>query len=509
MAISYPTSIDSFTNPSAGSPLDNPDHATQHSDLNDAVIQLQQKVGITNSSNTDSLDYKINNVSTDPVRISLSEANGGFVTGATVHTTPAGYTDTLYLSGSGVGNRLVTSSGSETFDPNVDSAVYSLAIQSDDKILLGGGFTSVGGTTRNRVARIHANGDLDTTFDPDASSTVRSAAIQSDGKIVIGGDFTTVGGTTRNRVARVHANGDLDTTFNPDASSTVRSVALQSDGKILLGGSFTSVGATTRNRVARVHANGDLDTTFNPNANNSVYSVAVQSDGKIVIGGSFTSVGATTRNRIARVHANGDLDTTFNPSANGTVYSVALQSDGKIVISGSFSSVGGASRYYIARLHANGDRDTTFDPNNAAADYDVYSTVEQSDGKIVIGGAFFTVGGGSRLNLARIHANGDLDATFNPDVTDAFEPVWSVAIQSDGNILFGGEFTAVGGAARNRIARVDYVVGAFNDLQSEVYVNPGTNSMDLLVSDYPLPAGYSVLSQISGTLTGYVTREAN
>ena len=460
MAISYPTSIDSFTNPSAGSPLDNPDHATQHSDLNDAVIQLQQKVGITNSSNTDSLDYKINNVSTDPVRISLSEANGGFVTGATVHTTPAGYTDTLYLSGSGVGNRLVTSSGSETFDPNVDSAVYSLAIQSDDKILLGGGFTSVGGTTRNRVAR-------------------------------------------------VHANGDLDTTFNPDASSTVRSVALQSDGKILLGGSFTSVGATTRNRVARVHANGDLDTTFNPNANNSVYSVAVQSDGKIVIGGSFTSVGATTRNRIARVHANGDLDTTFNPSANGTVYSVALQSDGKIVISGSFSSVGGASRYYIARLHANGDRDTTFDPNNAAADYDVYSTVEQSDGKIVIGGAFFTVGGGSRLNLARIHANGDLDATFNPDVTDAFEPVWSVAIQSDGNILFGGEFTAVGGAARNRIARVDYVVGAFNDLQSEVYVNPGTNSMDLLVSDYPLPAGYSVLSQISGTLTGYVTREAN
>ena len=62
MAISYPTSLDTFTNPSAGSPLNNPDHAGQHTDLNDAIIALQQKVGITDSADTNSLDYRINNL---------------------------------------------------------------------------------------------------------------------------------------------------------------------------------------------------------------------------------------------------------------------------------------------------------------------------------------------------------------------------------------------------------------------------------------------------------------
>jgi len=69
----------------------------------------------------------------------------------------------------------------------------------------------------------------------------------------LGGFFTSVSGTTSNRIARVHENGDLDTTFDPSADDTVFSVVHQSDGKILLGGQFTSVSGTTRNRIARLN----------------------------------------------------------------------------------------------------------------------------------------------------------------------------------------------------------------------------------------------------------------
>ena len=46
MAISFPTSLDNFTNPSSGNTLDSPSHSLQHSDINDAVEALEAKLGI-------------------------------------------------------------------------------------------------------------------------------------------------------------------------------------------------------------------------------------------------------------------------------------------------------------------------------------------------------------------------------------------------------------------------------------------------------------------------------
>ena len=112
------------------------------------------------------------------------------------------------------------------------------------------------GTTRNRIARLNADGSLDTGFDPGAgaSNEVDAIALQPNGKIVIGGRFTTVGGTGRSRIARLNANGALDTGFAPGdgASYTVYAVTLQPDGKVLIGGGFQSVGGVLRNRIARL-----------------------------------------------------------------------------------------------------------------------------------------------------------------------------------------------------------------------------------------------------------------
>ena len=70
-----------------------------------------------------------------------------------------------------------------------------------------------------------------------------SIAVQADGKILVGGDFTSIGGQTRNRIARLDATTGLADSFNPNANSSVFSIAVQADGKILAGGQFHETSA--------------------------------------------------------------------------------------------------------------------------------------------------------------------------------------------------------------------------------------------------------------------------
>ena len=143
------------------------------------------------------------------------------------------------------------------FDPDVDGNVYAVAVQPDGKILVAGqfgAFRANGNTvasTRHNIARLNGDGTVDTVFDPNANGAVRVVVLQSDGKILIGGDFTTLqpGGTgtaiTRNRIARLNADGSVDATFDPNISGSLQpqvlAIALQSDGRVVVGGSFTTV----------------------------------------------------------------------------------------------------------------------------------------------------------------------------------------------------------------------------------------------------------------------------
>ncbi|MEO6542230.1 MAG: delta-60 repeat domain-containing protein, partial [Ferruginibacter sp.] len=109
---------------------------------------------------------------------------------------------------------------------------------------------------RHKIARLNTDGSLDTGFNPGtgADRAVYTTAIQSDGKIIIGGDFTTYNGTARIRIARLNSDGSLDAGFNPGtgANYIINTTAIQSDGKIIIGGSFTAYNGTIRSRVARV-----------------------------------------------------------------------------------------------------------------------------------------------------------------------------------------------------------------------------------------------------------------
>ena len=192
-------------------------------------------------------------------------------------------------------------------------------VTSDNKIVIGGEFTNVGGVPRDNIARLNADDSLDTGFfgnttfigvtpTPAVAIFVSTLAVQMDGKVLVGGFFSSVGESDSNHIARLNVNGNIDTSFNPPALASVNSVGklvLQPDGKILVAGfiNFANGSEGSIDNLARLNSDGSLDTSFTPDASNPVNSIAIQpADDNILIGGNFTSIdNGLTRNRIARL----------------------------------------------------------------------------------------------------------------------------------------------------------------------------------------------------------------
>src|SRR5205823_996059 len=173
------------------------------------------------------------------------------------------------------------------FDPNANGAIHAVVVQPDGKILIGGEFTTLspnGGAavTRNYIARLNPDGTLDPAFDPNANDVVYSIAVQADGKILAGGAFfgeNSIGGQTRNRIARLDPTTGAADSFDPNADSVVLSIAVQADGKNLAGGAFlgeNSIGGQTRNRIARLDPTIGADESVDPNADSAVLSLAYE-----------------------------------------------------------------------------------------------------------------------------------------------------------------------------------------------------------------------------------------
>jgi uncharacterized delta-60 repeat protein len=344
-------------------------------------------------------------------------------------------------------------------DPGFDSStganglVRSLAVQSDGKVLIGGLFTTYNGIARNHIARLNTDGSLDTTFDPGSGTSgqngnVMAIAVQSDGQILIGGAFYTYNGVARGGIARLNADGSLDTSFDPgtglgSGNPYPMTIVVQSDGKIFIGGWFASYNGVARSCIVRLNADGSLDTTFDSStgANAHVNAIVVKSDGQILIGGWFTTYNGVALGRIARLNADGSLDTTFNPGtgANNTIYAMAVQSDGQILIGGTFTTYNGVGRSRFTRLNADGSLDTTF--LNTGVGGTVYSIIVQNDGKILISNG-----------IVRFNTDGSPDTTFGSG--GANSTVYAIAVQSNGQIFICGDFTTYGAVARNHIARL-------------------------------------------------------
>lgn len=349
---------------------------------------------------------------------------------------------------------------------------YKVWPQADGKILVAGDFDRVaptlggtfpsGGTPCTNIARFTSSGTVDSSFTLGTVATggvIKALAVQPDGKILIGGSFTSYAGTSRNRLARLNANGTLDTGFMASGSGfngDVLEILVLSDEKILVGGSFTTVHGTSRAYLARLNSDGTLDTGFLPSLagpNNTVRALALSGE-TIYVGGSFSQFNGTNRGRIARTSLTGVLDTAYATGTgfNSDVYDIALQSDGLLVATGLFTNYNGsgnpASR--IIRLSSTGGIDSGF---SGGLNQSGLTLAIQPDSKIIVGGNFTSAGGSTRNRLARFLSNGTLDAEFNPGAGPSTQAE-NIALQNNGRLLVAGAFTTYDNVTRYLVARV-------------------------------------------------------
>jgi uncharacterized delta-60 repeat protein len=256
----------------------------------------------------------------------------------------------------------------------------AMALQSDGKIIIAGSSGSPGIGQHFSVFRFNTDGAIDTDFNGGSMSAfvgvesgAFSVAVQSDGKIVLAGR-TTDGVYSDVALVRFDASGILDQSFDSDG---VRTLSLDdyedyatkiiplSGGKLLVGGV-----SNTEFALARFNANGSLDNTFSgdgivetdmSNTFDELYDLAIDSEGKIVAAGH--SLYSLYDMAVLRFNANGSLDNLFSLDGKTTTdfsgtydygFALALQSDGKIVVAGTTDAAATGSEIDFALVRYQG-----------------------------------------------------------------------------------------------------------------------------------------------------------
>ncbi len=353
--------------------------------------------------------------------------------------------------------------------------VETTALQADGKLLVGGSFTAANGANRPGLARLNVNGTLDTGFA--ANLAIHNAGSNGypytssivplpDGKVLIGGNFDQVGSPTlqtRQGVARLNADGTLDTSFVPPPMTYVtvggvwqrvyRLLRL-SNGKILVAGRFADIGSSGRARIARLNEDGTLDTGFQPvsltGANPYVWALTEQADGRLIIGGGFDTAGGASHRNLARLEANGAVDHDFTIGVNGSVRRVLAQTDGRLVVTGQFNLAfdndgAAAGVNGLVRFTHDLDVDHGFIFNGGSS---ILWAEEQADRKLLISGNFTS----PPSKFARLLHDGQTDATYATPTIDG--NVRNFVQQDDGRIIVAGYITNVGGVLRDNLARL-------------------------------------------------------
>jgi uncharacterized delta-60 repeat protein len=366
----------------------------------------------------------------------------------------------------------------QQFDPGTgaNSSVYSLALQADAKILVGGNFSHMNGERKLSLARLHPDGTLDQSFEPPdwSRGAVSVIKVLQDGRILVGGVFGRVGNTPgRVGLVRLLADGSLDSTFQlyraSNAPVAVADLEIQPDGRIVIVGQMTHYHGEVRSCMARLLPDGGLDPTFTtPQGGFSEFEindfvvpiclgvkrVVLQNDGKLVVCGSFDGYGAAARTGIARINVDGSLDTSFETEGLfefsnlcTSFLDLTLDPSGNIILSGSFGSFEGPN---FVRLTPNGEVDTTFSTDLSTT---FVSDVLQLDS----GGYLVARSDWPNMDIVRLGPDGQLDPTYRsgPLQTGLVGNANALLLDQSGGLIIGGEFFHFDGIGRNNLVRLD------------------------------------------------------
>ncbi|MFD1601432.1 T9SS sorting signal type C domain-containing protein [Flavobacterium artemisiae] len=221
-----------------------------------------------------------------------------------------------------------------TFNPGIgaNGIIEAIAIQPDGKILAAGRFTSFNDVPCAKLVRLNPDGSIDNTFSigDGFDKYVYTIALQSDGKIVLGGSFLAFNKTKQNRLVRLNSNGSLDTSFQSGTGfnkGDVRTLLIQPDNRIIVGGTFSGTYKNiTALRLIRLFENGDFDNSFSASLNDKLFAIAIGADFRLLIGGNFNSVSGISKHRIARLKL-----CLYSTIWNGISWSRGFPSGGKEV----------------------------------------------------------------------------------------------------------------------------------------------------------------------------------
>ena len=365
------------------------------------------------------------------------------------------------------GTEDVSFDGSNT--TGASEQVYSIIAQPEGKFIITGSFNHYNNIARRGIARLNENGDLDESYaiGTGTNAGVDVASATTDGKMIIGGRFSIFNGSAVNGLARINADGSLDTTFNVGPFTDIfggpagfTALSVLNDGKILVAGSFSSYSGTPVFKICRLNSDGSLDASFSLNVlsedlNNDVTHIIELPDASILIASMTSPTG--TQPTLFKVNTSGTLINSFTPVNNSQVreiYSLAVQPDGKILVSGGLSVSSTITRK-LFRINSDGSPDSSFQfPILQSNSVSIEALHPQENGKIIIAGAFGT--GNTTMqstNIARLNADGSQDLTFNPGQS-ANGVVNSILAQQD-KLVIAGNFTTYDGSIRGRLARVN------------------------------------------------------
>lgn len=361
--------------------------------------------------------------------------------------------------------------------PNAD--IKDIEYLSSGKILICGFFTDYNGSDRRRIARLNADGSLDTTFGWEGSGSsgrIEQIVELTDGSILLGGNFYNINGINCNNLALLKSNGKEAIPFRPIVDGIVYFLDLLSDGRILIAGSLSSINDQDSENFALLRADGEVDLEFNTEsaASGSVHSVCQLSDGNLLIGGNFTTYGQTLVGNYARLNGpnigaepaishlsqtygeegdsiniygsnlglltglklNGDVTVTPNVISEQVAqfYVPANATYGALTLVTENSEISSASWFYpIPGLP--GSYDPRFDVGVGASGT-VYALAEDALGRLIVAGSFSSFNGRSCDDIVRLNQDGSIDTTFKPPSSNS--SLRCVKLQPDGKILVGG-----------------------------------------------------------------------
>jgi uncharacterized delta-60 repeat protein len=333
--------------------------------------------------------------------------------------------------------------------------VQAVVVQPDGKIIISGLFDRVNGVVRTSIARLNADGTLDSAWSTTTDGPIDALAL-SGNTLYVGGLFSSINGQPRSSIAALDITTGSVTAWNPNTTGGGVFTIAVSGGTVYVGGAFSNIGGQARNHLAAIDPVTGNATAWDPNPNRNVVSSIVVVGSTVYVGGDFTQIGGQLRTALAAVDAATGNATPWAPIPSLGFPAVdTLAVTGNTVYAGGFFSVtsGGQTRTDLAAFDATTAAFTSWNPNPN----DAVSGITLSGSTVYVTGRFTSIGGQSRRYLAAIDAGTGNATGWNPS-PDRFFNTNAITVVGT-TVLIGGFFIQIGGETVLNFARLDATTG--------------------------------------------------